>query len=57
MTTQVTDEGLQASRRTKATETHGPQVAVVVPCYNEAATIKKVVLDFLRELPRACVYV
>lgn len=32
-------------------------IAVLVPCYNEAATIGKVVDDFLRELPTATVYV
>ena len=57
MTIQATDEGVQGSRRTKATVTEVPQVAVVVPCYNEAATIEKVVVDFLRELPSARIYV
>ena len=32
-------------------------VAVLVPCYNEALTIAKVVEDFRRELPGATVYV
>ncbi len=32
-------------------------VAVIVPCYNEAQTIGKVVDDFARELPGASVYV
>ena len=32
-------------------------VAVLVPCYNEAVTIAKVVDDFRRELPGAIVYV
>lgn len=32
-------------------------VAVIVPCYNEALTIGKVVDDFARELPGATVYV
>lgn len=32
-------------------------VAVLVPCYNEAAAIGKVVADFRRVLPRARVYV
>lgn len=31
--------------------------AVIIPCYNEAVTIGKVVDDFLRELPGATVYV
>jgi hypothetical protein len=33
------------------------RVAVLVPCHNEAATISKVVLDFLAALPHATVYV
>ncbi|MEA5020712.1 MAG: glycosyltransferase family 2 protein [Gordonibacter sp.] len=32
-------------------------VAVLIPCYNEAVTIGKVVDDFRRELPNATVYV
>ncbi len=35
----------------------GLRVAVLVPCYNEAATIGDVVRDFRRELPTARVYV
>ena len=31
--------------------------AVIIPCYNEALTIGKVVDDFHRELPNATVYV
>ena len=34
-----------------------PSVAVVIPCYQEAASIGKVVADFRRELPDARVYV
>lgn len=34
-----------------------PSVAVLVPCYNEALTIAKVVDDFKRVLPDATVYV
>lgn len=34
-----------------------PSIAVLVPCYNEALTIAKVVDDFRRELPEATVYV
>ena len=33
------------------------QVAVIVPCYNEAQTIKKVVKDFKKALPDATVFV
>lgn len=32
-------------------------IAVLIPCYNEAKTIKKVVEDFKRALPTATVYV
>jgi len=34
-----------------------PQIAVLLPCYNEAATIEKVVHDFQQALPEATVYV
>ena len=33
------------------------KVAVLIPCYNEAKTIKKVVEDFRKELPDAKIYV
>lgn len=33
------------------------EIAVIIPCYNEALTIGKVVDDFHRELPEAAVYV
>jgi len=33
-----------------------PRIAVLIPCYNEAATVKKVVEDFRRELREAEVY-
>ncbi len=36
---------------------NSPRIAVLVPCYNEAATVEKVVSDFRRELPEATVYV
>lgn len=29
------------------------RIAVIIPCYNEAPTIAKVVDDFRRELPEA----
>ena len=32
-------------------------IAVIIPCYNEALTIGKVIDDFRRELPEASVYV
>src|SRR5579872_4471057 len=34
-----------------------PTIAVVIPCYQEALTIGKVVTDFRRELPQARIYV
>ena len=36
---------------------HGSGVAVLIPCYNEAATIAKVVGDFRAALPEATIYV
>ncbi len=33
------------------------EIAVLIPCYNEAKTIEKVVLDFKRVLPDAIIYV
>lgn len=33
------------------------EIAVLIPCYNEELTIKKVVEDFKRELPEATIYV
>ena len=34
-----------------------PKVAVLIPCYNEALTIEKVVTDFRTVLPEATIYV
>jgi glycosyltransferase involved in cell wall biosynthesis len=33
------------------------RIAVLVPCYNEATTVAKVVQDFQKELPNATIYV
>ncbi|MBQ8038377.1 MAG: glycosyltransferase, partial [Lachnospiraceae bacterium] len=33
------------------------KIAVLVPCYNEAATIEKVVKDYKRVLPESTIYV
>ena len=33
------------------------RIAVLIPCYNEAQTIEKVVTDWKRELPEAAIYV
>jgi glycosyltransferase involved in cell wall biosynthesis len=38
-------------------QTLSPTIAVVIPCYQEALTIGKVVADFRRELPAARLYV
>ena len=35
----------------------GPSVAVLLPCYNEALTIAKVIDDFRAALPGAEIYV
>lgn len=37
--------------------TYSPRIAVVVPCYNEAAAIATVVDDFQQSLPQAEIYV
>src|SRR5262249_26664460 len=34
-----------------------PQIAVIIPCYNEEITIGKVIDDLRRELPEADIYV
>ena len=33
------------------------KIAVLIPCYNESKTIKKVVEDFKKALPEATIYV
>ena len=33
------------------------KIAVLIPCYNESKTIKKVIQDFKTELPEATIYV
>lgn len=33
------------------------KIAVLIPCYNEAKTVRKVVEDFKRALPEATIYV
>jgi len=33
------------------------KIAVLIPCYNEELTVKKVVTDFKKELPKADIYV
>ncbi|MCA9255364.1 MAG: glycosyltransferase [Phycisphaerales bacterium] len=52
------DNGLQRDRSQMSEITHAsPNVAVLIPCYNEAATIEKVVGDFRAALPDATIYV
>ena len=34
-----------------------PQIAILIPCYNEEITVGKVIDDFRRELPSAAIYV
>ncbi len=36
---------------------HTEKIAVLIPCYNEEATIPTVIADFKRELPEADIYV
>ena len=33
------------------------KIAVLIPCFNEAKTVEKVIRDFKRELPEATIYV
>lgn len=46
-----------SDNRTENTAPSNGSVAVIIPCYNEAVTIEKVVKDFRRVLPQASVYV
>lgn len=55
-------EGLINSERKTTSDMRGDicmgrMIAVLIPCYNESATIAKVVSDFRRELPEADIYV
>ena len=38
-------------------ELETPSIAVLIPCYNEAATIADVVMEFQTALPDAAIYV
>jgi glycosyltransferase involved in cell wall biosynthesis len=38
-------------------ENQSPRIAVVIPCYNEAQAIERVVRDFAAALPEAAIYV
>ena len=46
-----------AGSRDASQAAEAPRVVLLIPCYNEAVTIEKVVKDFARELPQARVYV
>ncbi|MDX2075455.1 MAG: glycosyltransferase family 2 protein [bacterium] len=37
--------------------TQSPQIAVLIPCYNESLTVAKVIHDFRAQLPQATLYV
>src|SRR5690349_4158452 len=41
----------------KGAEAFAPRIAVLIPCYNEAASIQEVVVDFRDALPAAAIYV
>ena len=49
------------SEHTQSCPTHGvytgKYIAVLIPCYNEEATIRKVINDFQQQLPMATIYV
>ena len=36
---------------------HNPEIAIIIPCFNEAVTIGKVVSDFKKAIPKAAIYV
>ena len=57
MTDIATTSNPAATAEAVAAVRRGEGVAVLVPCYNEAVTIAKVVDDFRAVLPRATVYV
>ena len=41
----------------KISKKENSDIIVAIPCYNEAATIQKVILDFKMEIPKAEIYV
>jgi glycosyltransferase involved in cell wall biosynthesis len=43
--------------RVRAEAVHRPQIAVLVPCLNEAVAVGKVIADFRRHLPFATIFV
>lgn len=57
MTDIATTSNPEATAAAVAAARRGEGVAVLIPCYNEAVTIAKVVADFRAALPAAVVYV
>ena len=47
----------EGSRATRDLDMTNDQIAVLIPCFNEEATIEQVVTDFRKELPSARIYV
>jgi Glycosyl transferase family 2 len=52
-----TVRGNEGKKRSGHPPQMNPRVAVLIPCYNEAVTIAKVVRDFSTALPSARIYV
>ena len=48
---------LSVTNKTMESNVNSSDIAVIIPCRNEAPTIAKVVDDFHRELPEATIYV
>ena len=48
---------LRSLNRDPHSGTAAPRIAVLIPCYNEAAAIATVIADFQRALPTATIYV
>lgn len=48
---------IQASANFSMSLPDSPRIAILIPCYNEAATVEAVVRDFKSTLPEASVYV
>jgi glycosyltransferase involved in cell wall biosynthesis len=55
----MNDSGNAAAKTatTQDREGHGPRIAVLIPCRNEAPSIRQVVSDFRQHLPQATIYV
>jgi glycosyltransferase involved in cell wall biosynthesis len=51
------DEPLERPRPADVSAPRSPKIAVLIPCFNEEATVAKVVRDFRRELPGAEIHV